>query len=111
MLFERIAMRIDVVGLHGLSVTEPIESHARDKSQKLLNHFEDYILSMMYRLEVEDAHGQKLFKVEATVSVRHHDDIVAIATGDDLYLAVDAAVNKTDRQLRDFKDRQREERR
>lgn len=104
-------MRIDVVGLHGLTVTEPIEAHALEKSQKLLNHFEGFILSIMYRLEVEDAHGQKQFRVEATVSARQHDEFVAVATGDDLYLAIDAAVNKSDRQLRDFKDRVKVDRR
>lgn len=104
-------MRIDVVGLHGLEVTDSMRAHAEEKTQKLLNHFEDLVQSASYRLQVEDTRGVKTFKVELVVGVRQHEDFVAVATGEDLYLTLDSSVNKADRQIRDHKDRTKIDRR
>ena len=96
-------MRTDVVGLR-LDVTDPIREYAERKVEKL-DKFRDQILSIMFRLDVEQGHGADEFAVELTVDVEHHEDFVANAKGDDLYLAIDGAVQKAQRQLGDFKEK------
>ncbi|MEO0511512.1 MAG: ribosome-associated translation inhibitor RaiA [Planctomycetota bacterium] len=97
-------MRIDVIGRHGLVVTEPIRACAVEKSDRLLAHFSG-VTAVEFCLEVEDAHGSKDFCVEMVVSADRHEDFVSRSCGDDLYLAIDAAAKKVDRQIRDYKDR------
>lgn len=102
-------MRIEVVGLHGLEVTDPIRACAEEKVAKLRSHFEG-VSAAVYTLDVEDQHGAKEFKVELVVSADQASDFVSKSSGDDLYLAIDSAAKKADRQLRDFKERRVEHR-
>lgn len=93
-------MRVDVVGMN-LEVTGAIRSHAEGKVEKLLRYF-DGIQLITVRL------GQPAgrdFEVELVVDVVKHDDFVAKASGTDLYLAIDSAVQKMSRQLTDFKEK------
>ncbi|MEM6931177.1 MAG: ribosome-associated translation inhibitor RaiA [Myxococcota bacterium] len=102
-------MRFDVVGLHGLDVTEPLRQCAEEKVAKVLNHC-DGVSAVMCRLDPGDAHGPKEFQVELVLSVNQASDFVARASGDDLYLAIDAASKKLDRQVRDFQKKRTEHR-
>lgn len=96
-------MRIDVVGLH-LEVTDPIRLHAEEKAAKLTRYF-DGILAITVRLQQVDHSHRPEFETEITVDVEKHDDFVSKATGDDLYLTIDHAVQKASRQLTDYKEK------
>jgi putative sigma-54 modulation protein len=98
-------MRIEVVG-RNLEVTDAIRSHAEGKAEKLPKYF-DGIQLITFRLSREDHHHHGKFGVELVVDVEKHDDFVAHATAEDLYGAIDAAVQKASRQLTDFKDQLR----
>ena len=45
------------------------------------------------------------FEVEAKVEVPHHPTIVGKSSQDDLYAAIDQAVDKVERQLHDWKEK------
>ena len=96
-------MRTDVVGLH-LEITDAIREHAEAKVDKLTRYY-DGILAITVRLQQVDHIHRPEFQTEQTVDVEKHDDFVASATGDDLYLTIDAAVQKAARQLTDFKEK------
>ena len=96
-------MRIEVVG-RNLQVTDAIRDHAEGKAQKLPRYF-DGIQLITFRLAREDHQHHGNFGVELVVDVEKHEDFVAHATGEDLYGAIDAAVQKASRQLADFKER------
>jgi putative sigma-54 modulation protein len=95
-------MRIEVVG-RNLEVTPAIREHAESKAQKLTK-FYDGIQLITIRLSREDHQHRGDFGVELVVDVQKHDDFVAHAKGEDLYAAIDAAVQKATRQLTDFKE-------
>lgn len=94
-------MRIDVIGKH-LDITDALRTFATDKSAKLVKHLEDGVQQITVRLE-QLAHN-KGFHAEITVDVVKHEDFVANATHADLYAAIDEAVDKAARQLTDFKE-------
>ena len=97
-------MRIDVVGKH-IEVTPAIQEYAQKKAEKLTKVFDGTQLIQVY---VEAPQGKKgEFNVEIVVDVVKHDDFVAKAVGPDLYAAIDTAVDKALRQIRDFKDKLR----
>ncbi|MEM1072102.1 MAG: ribosome-associated translation inhibitor RaiA [Planctomycetota bacterium] len=96
-------MRIDVVGL-GLEVTDAIREHAEGKADKLTRYY-DGIQQITVRLRSRDHSHHPDFETEITVDVEKHDDFVSTAGGDDLYLSIDAAVQKVSRQLTDFKEK------
>ncbi|GAB5496577.1 MAG: ribosome-associated translation inhibitor RaiA [Phycisphaerales bacterium] len=93
-------MRVDVVGLK-FDVTDAIREYAENKADKLTRYFDGTQL-ITVRLAEQDRHT---FNVEIVADVEKHDDFVATASGDDLYLAIDAAVQKMSRQLTDFKEK------
>ncbi|HED52737.1 MAG TPA: ribosome-associated translation inhibitor RaiA [Phycisphaerales bacterium] len=95
-------MRVDVVGFK-LEVTDAIRAHAETKAGKLPKFF-DGTQQVTFRLTaLGPGHGG--FEVEVVVDVEKHDDFVAKATGDDLYLTIDSAVHKVTRQLTTFKEK------
>ncbi len=93
-------MRVDVVGLK-FEVTDPIREYAEAKAEKLTRYFDGTQL-VTVRLAEQDKHT---FEVEIVADVEKHDDFVATAKGDDLYLTIDSAVQKMTRQLTDFKEK------
>lgn len=95
-------MRVDVVGLKFV-VTDAIREHAESKVDKLSRYF-DGIQLITVRLS-EHVNKANEFGVEIVADVEKHDDFVATATGDDLYLTIDSAVQKMSRQLTDFKEK------
>ena len=97
-------MRVDVVGLD-VEVTDPIREHAEEKAAKLTRYY-DAVQQITVRLRKPEQHtNHPVYEVEVTAAVEKHDDFVATATGDDLYLAIDGAVQKASRQLTDFKEK------
>lgn len=93
-------MRVDVIGM-SFQVTDAIRSYAEGKVEKLLRYF-DAIQLITVRLAQPAGRD---FEVELVVDAEKHEDFVAKAAGSDLYLAIDAAVQKMSRQLTDFKEK------
>jgi putative sigma-54 modulation protein len=102
-------MRIEVFG-KGMEITTAILQHAESKASKLPRYF-DGVQLITIRLRKEDHHNTGEFGAELVVDVEKHDDFVAHATGDDLYLVIDQVVQKATRQLTDFKERLKMEKR
>jgi putative sigma-54 modulation protein len=95
-------MRTEVVG-RNLEVTPAIREHAETKAQKLTKYY-DGIQLITIRLSREDHHHHGEFGVELVVDVQKHDDFISSAKDEDLYAAIDAAVQKSSRQLAEFKE-------
>jgi putative sigma-54 modulation protein len=95
-------MRIDVVG-RNIEVTDALRQYAEQKASKLPRYF-DGVQLVTLTLTKEDhlKHGE--FGVEVCVDVEKHADFVTHAKGEDLYAIIDAAVQKSARQLTDFKE-------
>lgn len=102
-------MRIDVVGLN-LEVTPALREHAELKSQKLLRLF-DGVQQITFRLTKDQHHKHGGMAAELTIDVVKHADFVSKAEGDDLYALIDAVVDKGARQLGDFKEKLKLEKR
>ena len=96
-------MRIEVIG-RNLEVTDPIRQYAESKAAKLAKFF-DGIQSITFRLSREDHHTHGQFGVEVVTAVVKHDDLVCHAADKDLYAAIDAAMQKSTRQITDFKEK------
>jgi putative sigma-54 modulation protein len=101
---KELTMRIDVVGKANLPVTEAMRHHAEGKAQKLPKFF-DGVQHVIFRLSKADHSHTPEFSVELVVDVEKHEDFVSHATGEDLYAAIDQAVQKSIRQLTEFKER------
>ncbi len=97
-------MRIDVVGKH-LVVTEAIKQYSEQKAEKLTKVFDGTQQIRFYLEETKDKAGD--FKVEVAVDVVKHKDFIANALNTNLYAAIDDAVDKALRQLRDYKEKLR----
>ncbi len=96
-------MRIEVIGKN-LQVTDAIRKHAETKAARLPRFF-DGVQLITFRLSREDHHTHGLFRVELVVDVEKHEDFVCHEDHQDLYLAIDGAVQKSSRQLTDFKEK------
>jgi putative sigma-54 modulation protein len=97
-------MRIDVVGKH-LDITPAIQQYATAKVEKLTKIFDG---TQQIRVYCESPQGRAAeFHVEVAVDVVKHKDFIANASGPDLYAAIDVAVDKAQRQLRDHKEKLR----
>src|SRR5438477_7157340 len=93
-------MRIDVVGRH-MAVTDAIRQFATSKVEKLPRYFDG-----TQQITVVFEQGKKgEFAVEIRVDVEKHEDFISHASGEDLYGAIELAVEKAARQLKDFKER------
>lgn len=91
-------MQINISG-HHVEITDAIRQHVLDKFQKLERHFE-HITSIQVILEVE----KNRQTAEATVHIKG-GELFADATSDDLYAAIDAIVDKLDRQILKHKEK------
>lgn len=85
-------MQIYVSG-HHLDVTDSIRNYTLEKFERIERHFE-HITQIHVILELE----KKAQKAEATVHIKG-GELFADATHDDLYAAIDALVDKLDRQV------------
>ena len=99
-------MRIDVVGLN-IEVTDAIREHAEAKAGKLIKFF-DGVQQIVFRLSREDHQHHGTYGVEVVVDAVKNKDFVSRAQGEDLYAAIDLAVQRASRQVADFKERLRD---
>jgi putative sigma-54 modulation protein len=99
-------MRFEVVG-RGIEITDAIREHAEEKSKKLTRYY-DGVQQINITITREDHGNHAQFDVELILDVVNHDDFVCHGKGDDLYLAIDQAVQKGTRVITDFKDKLRD---
>lgn len=95
-------MEITVSGRH-IEITPAIRQYATDKVSKLPRYFN----RVQQIAIVADKRDNHTFEVEIIVEAEGHDRFIAKTSGPDLYAGIDAAVDKIERQLTDFKDRVR----
>lgn len=91
-------MQINITG-HQIDVTPAMRDYVNSKFERLSRFF-DNVMNAHVVLEV-----QKLsHKAEATIHVAG-GDLFADATAEDMYAAIDALVDKLDRQVKKHKDK------
>jgi putative sigma-54 modulation protein len=96
-------MQINISGRH-VEVTDSMKEYVTSKIERLTHHH-DRITSTNVILSVD----KLIQKAEATIHVSGKD-VFAEATHEDLYAAIDALVDKLDRQLIKHKEKMRSHR-
>ncbi|HHC72379.1 MAG TPA: ribosome-associated translation inhibitor RaiA [Thiotrichales bacterium] len=91
-------MQVNVTG-HHVDVTPALRDYTLDKLQKLERHF-DHVTNVHVVLSVEKLQQ----KAEATVHITGAD-LFADAIDEDMYAAIDALVDKLDRQIKRHKEK------
>lgn len=94
-------MQVNISG-HHLEVTDALRDYIGEKFARLERHF-DRIISVQVILQVEKLQQ----KIEATLHVAGRE-VVANAEHEDMYAAIDAVIDKLDRQLIKHKEKQLE---
>ncbi len=102
-------MRTNVVG-RNLEVTPAIREHAEGKAQKLLKYL-DLVQEITITFAKTDHHKKGEFEAEIIVNVQHREDFVTKARHEDLYAAIDEAVHKASREVSEYKERLKGEKR
>lgn len=98
-------MQINVTARH-VDLTAGIEEYVRRKCERLHKFYD--------RIQAIDVILNKApngFEVEVLADVEHHEDFVAKTEDMDLYTCVDQSIDKAARQLHDWKERIRDDRR
>ncbi len=95
-------MQINLTTKH-IDLTPTIEEFVNAKAGKLTRYF-DRVEQINVLIE-KTTHG---FSIEIISDVEHHDPIVGNAEDEDMYVAIDACVDKSVRQLTDLKSRLRD---
>lgn len=90
-------MNLTITGRH-VEVTEALDQYAREKLAHVVRHF-DHVTNAHVILSVE----KHEHKAECTLHVKGKD-FYAEATGENLYAAIDAMIDKLDRQVRKHKE-------
>lgn len=96
-------MQINISGRH-VEVTESMREYVTSKVERLTHHH-DRITSTNVIVSVD----KLIQKAEATIHVSGKD-LFAEATNEDMYAAIDALVDKLDRQLIKHKEKMRSHR-
>ncbi|MDR1853448.1 MAG: ribosome-associated translation inhibitor RaiA [Azoarcus sp.] len=91
-------MNLNITG-HHVEVTDAIRAYATEKLERVVRHF-DNVTSVSVILSVDKLKQ----KAEATVHVRGKD-IHVESIDPDLYAALDALVDKLDRQVQKYKQK------
>jgi putative sigma-54 modulation protein len=97
-------MQISISG-HHVDVTDSMKNYVEEKMQKLERHF-DHVVDIHVILTVEKLRQ----KAEATVHV-NGAKLFADAIEEDMYAAIDALIDKLDRQVVKHKEKLTEHRR
>jgi putative sigma-54 modulation protein len=87
----------------GLELTDAIESYAARKIERFPRYFD-----RITQVEVVLERGKQEHRVEIITLVEHHEPFVASCSHEDLYAALDLAIDRTVRQLKDHKSRTRD---
>jgi len=91
-------MQLDITG-HHIDVTPLLNNYIKEKVTRLKRHF-DQVLNIHVILEVQK-HNHK---AEASLNVSGNH-IFAVATGNDMYAAIDSLADKLDRQIVKHKEK------
>ncbi|HXH04737.1 MAG TPA: ribosome-associated translation inhibitor RaiA [Candidatus Competibacteraceae bacterium] len=91
-------MQINLTG-HHVEITQALNNYVHDKLDRIERHFEN-VTSIHVILSVEKLRH----KAEATVHVANND-IFADAVDEDMYAAIDALMDKIDRQIKKHKEK------
>ena len=91
-------MQLDITG-HHIDVTPLLNNYIKEKVTRLKRHF-DQVLNIHVILEVQK-HNHK---AEASINVSGNH-IFAVATGKDMYAAIDSLADKLDRQIVKHKEK------
>ncbi len=91
-------MQLNITG-HHIEVTDSLRNYVTEKFAKLERHF-DQVINIHVILQVE----KLAQKAEATVQV-NGAKLFAEDTQEDLYAAIDALIDKLDRQVLKHKDK------
>lgn len=91
-------MQIEFTG-HGVDVTDALKNHVKDKFSRLERHF-DKIIAAHFTFHLE-----KLDHIAEATLLASKTEIHASASSEDMYAAVDALVDKLNRQLIKHKEK------
>lgn len=91
-------MQLNLTG-HHVDITPALRSYVGEKLEKLERHF-DHVTNVHVVLSVEKLRQ----KAEATLSITGNN-LFADAEDEDMYAAIDALVDKLDRQIRKHKEK------
>ena len=91
-------MQLNITG-HHVEMTESMHDYVQTKMQKLERHF-DNMTNVHVVLSVE----KQRQKAEATIHITGNN-IFADAEDEDMYTAIDALVDKLDRQIKKHKEK------
>lgn len=98
-------MQIKVSCRHG-HISEETQNHIKAKAEKLTHLFDRLTM-----IEVTVDHQKDGFLVEFLVQAEHKHDFVAHEKRDELFAAVDVALDKAQMQLRRYKEKIQDHRR
>lgn len=91
-------MQLNVTG-HHVELTDSMQNYVESKMEKLERHF-DHVTNVHVILSVE----KQRQKAEATLHISGAD-VYADATDEDMYAAIDALIDKLDRQVKKHKEK------
>lgn len=91
-------MQLNVSG-HHVELTEAMQSYVENKMERLERHF-DQVTNVNIILSVEKMRQ----KAEATIHITGND-VFANAEDENMYAAIDALVDKLDRQIKKHKEK------
>lgn len=91
-------MQLNISG-HHVELTEAMQSYVESKMERLERHF-DQVTNVNVILSVEKLRQ----KAEATIHITGHD-IFANAEDENMYAAIDALIDKLDRQIKKHKEK------
>jgi putative sigma-54 modulation protein len=91
-------MQVNLTG-HHVDITEPLRAYVDEKIARLERHF-DHVTNVHVILSVEKLSQ----KAEATVHIAGAD-VFADAVHEDMYAAIDALIDKLDRQVLRHKEK------
>lgn len=98
-------MNLTISG-HHLDVTPALKSHLETRLDRVLRHF-DHVIGVNVKLSMEKPKEKdRRPKVECTIHVKGRE-IVAHASDDNMYAAIDVLVDKLDRQVVRHKEQSR----
>ena len=96
-------MHIDLTG-HHVEITDSLRNYVNEKMARLERHF-DHVTSSHVILSVEKLRH----RAEATIQL-NGSKVFADSTQENMYAAIDALVDKLDRQVKKYKEKHAEER-
>lgn len=91
-------MQLEITG-HHLEVTDSMNNYIREKAERLRRHF-DKVMKIHFTMEVE----KQRHKAGASLHVSGNH-VFADAHADDMYVAIDALIDKLDRQIVKHKEK------